>query len=207
MNDYPQVGQATALVAIVSGLLICFCGYRIIKLSLALIGFAIGAFAGWEIGISFIQGGTGVSLLSALIGGLIGMGLCLWLYFLGIFLLGAAAGTVVAGALFSGTAHQIQPIIMLVLPVVFGVFALLAQKFMIVVSTAFSGAYLVIAGAWPFVAGSQAASQVWLHPTQKVTSGPLGYGALALWLILALLGVSFQFRAKRAKAEAAAPQK
>ncbi|HWV98480.1 MAG TPA: DUF4203 domain-containing protein [Candidatus Acidoferrum sp.] len=207
MNDYAWAGQASALFAIVAGILTCFWGYRILKFSLAIIGFIVGAYGGWEIGLSLAHGSTGIALVCAGIGGLIGAVLCLWVYFLGVFLLGATAGGVIAAALFSGTGQQIQPIIFLVLPIGFGVIALLAQKFMIILSTAFSGSYLIMAGVWPFVAGGQNASQVWLHPAQKGPSGTLGYGALALWIVLALVGVSFQFRASRRKVETKTEQK
>ena len=128
-------------------------------------------------------------------------------YFLGIFLLGATAGAVVAAAFFSGTGHPAQPIVFLALAVIFGVIALLAQKFMIVASTALSGSYLNMAGVWPFAAGSQIPSRIWLHPAHSGSSETLGYAALVLWLVLGLAGVSFQFRRSRRKAEVETQQK
>src|ERR1700674_5764005 len=103
MNNYAWAGQASALFAIVAGILTCFWGYRILKFSLAIIGFIVGAYGGWEIGLSFAHGSTGLVLLCAGIAGLIGAVLCLWVYFLGVFLLGATAEGVIAAALFSGT--------------------------------------------------------------------------------------------------------
>ncbi len=202
MNDYAWAGQVSGPLAIVAGVLICFFGYRILKISLALIGFVVGAYGGWEFGISLIHSSPGLALVCALIGGLVGMGLCLWLYLVGIFLLGATAGAVVAGALFNGAGHQIQPLVLWSLPVAFGLIALVAQKFMIVVSTAFSGAYLITAGVWPFVvAAGQNPSRIWLHPSQNGPPGTLGYAALIVWVVLALIGVSFQFRSRRGKVE------
>ncbi len=201
MNTYTWAGPAGALLAVIAGALICFWGYRILKLSLAIIGLVAGAGIGWEVASSVAHASEGVALVCALAGGLIGMVLVLWLYYLGIFLLGAAAGTVLAGAVFNGTAHQVQPIILLAIPVLFGVIALLAQKFMIALSTAFSGSYLVVAGIWPFVAGSQRAPQIWLHPAQGGSSGTLGYAALVLWIVLALAGAGSQLRARHRKIE------
>jgi hypothetical protein len=203
MNDYAWAGQASALLVIVAGILTCFWGYRILKLTLGLFGFIAGAYGGWEIGLSLLHGSSGIALVCAVIGGLVGMALYLWLYFVGIFLLGATAGTVVAAAFVNGTAQQAQPIVFLAISLIFGVIALVAQKFMIIVSTAFGGSYLITAGLWPFVADAQNASRIWLHPAHNNSSGTLGYAALALWLVLGFAGLSFQFRAGPRKVEVA----
>src|ERR1043166_4055533 len=116
MNDYAEVGRLSALLVIVGGLLTCFWGYRILKVSLATIGFIAGAFGGWELGLALANSSTGLVLGCALVGGLIGMVLCLSAYFAGVFLLGATAGVVVAAAFFSGIGQQVQAIVFLVLP-------------------------------------------------------------------------------------------
>jgi hypothetical protein len=200
MNNYDEVGRVSALLVIVAGLLICFWGYRILKVSLATLGFIAGAFGGWELGVSLANSSTAIALGCALFGGVVGMVLCLWLYFVGIFLIGATAGAVVAAAFFSGIGRQIQPIVFGVLPIAFGVLAVLAQKFMIILSTAFSGAYLIVAGVWPFVANNPNVSRIWLYPSHNISTENLGYGALAFWGLLTLFGIGSQFRASRSKA-------
>lgn len=207
MNDYAWAGQASALLVILAGILTCFWGYRILKLSLGVLGFFAGAYAGWELGLSLAHPSTGVALGFALIGGLIGAVLYVWLFFLGIFLLGATAGSIVAAAFFSGTGHQVQPIVFFVISIIFGVLALVAQKFMIIISTAFSGAYLITAGLWPFVSGSQNPSHIWLNPVHGGSPGTLGYVALVLWLVLGIAGVAFQFRNSPRNVEVAKSQK
>ena len=194
MTNYAWAGQSSALFAIVAGILLCFCGYRILKVSLGLIGFIAGAYGGWQAGIALFHGSTGSAIVCAGIGGVIGLVLCLWIYLLGVFCVGAAAGAAVAAAIFNQAGHQVPSVVLMALPIVFGVIALIAQKLMIVVSTAVSGAYLITAGIWPFVAGAKNTSQVWLHPAQTAASGTLTYGSLAVWLILALVGMRVQFR-------------
>ncbi len=201
MNQYTWAGPVGAVLVIAVGCLICFWGYRIVKLTLAIVGFIAGAFGGLEAASYLGQNSTSIQLVCAVIGGLIGAGLCLGLYYLGIFLLGASAGAVLASAFFHGAGQQPNPLFVLALAVVFGVVALLAQKFMIVISTAFSGAYLIIAGAWPFVAPGQSPSRVWLHPSEAGPPGVPGYAALAVWLLLAIVGASFQFRRRRRTVE------
>ncbi len=203
MNNYPWAGQVSALLVIVAGILTCFCGYRILKVTLGILGFIAGAYAGWELGLSLAHAGTGIALACALVGGLIGMALYVWLYFLGIFLLGATAGTVVAAAFFNGTGQQAQPIVLLVVSLIFGVIALVAQKFMIILSTAFIGSYLITAGVWPLIVRSENSSRVWLDPAHSASSGTLGYAALVLWILLGVAGASYQFRAGHGKVQVA----
>ncbi len=207
MNNQAMAGQVSAILVIVAGILVCFWGYRLLKFTLGLLGFIAGAYAGWQIAVSALDANQVMALICALVGGLIGMALYLWLYFLGIFLLGATAGAIVAAAFFNGTAHQPQPLIFLAIAIGFGIVALIAQKFMIVVCTAFSGAYLIAAGVWPFVAGAHIPSRIWLDPTHVGSLGNLGYAALVVWLVLGIAGVSFQFRAGPRKVEVVEKQK
>jgi hypothetical protein len=207
MNNQAVAGQVSALAVFVAGILICFWGYRLLKLTLGLLGFLAGACAGWQLGVYALEANTVMALVCALVGGLLGMALYLWLYFLGIFLLGATAGAIVAAAFYNGTAHHAQPPVVLAISVGFGVIALMAQKFMIVVCTAFSGAYLIAAGIWPFIAGAQNPSRIWLDPTHVGPSGSLGYTALGIWLVLGIAGTSFQFRCGPKKVEPADKQK
>jgi hypothetical protein len=204
INDYGWTGQLTAPVALAVGALSCFLGYRIVKVILGIIGFMAGAAGGWELALALVPGHSAVALVCAVIGGLIGAVLCIWLFFFGIFLLGASAGTVVAGAVFSGTGHQAAPLLYLAFAVVFGLLALLLQKFMIVVCTAFGGSYLITAGIVHLIAGSHAAP-LWFDPSKTAAPDTLGYIALAFWFILGLFGVSFQYRGVRRR-EAAVRQ-
>jgi len=205
MNDYGW--QGSGLAAVIAGILICFCGYRLLKLSLAIIGFFTGAYGGWQLGLALVPGNQLGLLVCALVGALTGMGLCLWLYFGGVFLIGAAAGAVVAGAFVNGTGQQIQPLIFLVCPVIFGLIALVAQRIMISVSTGLSGAYLIIAGIWPFIVDGPKSSPIWFQSLQRPdVAGTLGYGALVLWLVLAVAGISLQLRGRHQYIEVAAQQ-
>ena len=201
MNHQAGVGQVSALIVCVAGILVCFCGYRLLKLTLGILGFIAGAYAGWQLGVYALGGSNVMALVCALVGGLIGTALYLCLYFLGVFLLGATAGAIVVAAYFNGTAHQAQPLVVLAGSVAFGLLALVAQKIMIVIATAFCGSYLIAAGIWPFIARGQNPSQVWLYPAHVSPSGSLGHVALAIWLVLGIVGASVQFRAGPRKAE------
>jgi hypothetical protein len=203
MNAHAWVGEISAPLAIGAGLLICFLGYRLLKLTLGIMGLIAGASGGWAVGLSLEPGNNGIALVCAVIGAAIGAVLYIWLFYLGIFLVGASAGAVVAAALFNAAGHQPQPIPLLAIAIVFGLLALVMRKFMIIVSTAFSGSYLVMAGLFHLVAGTQNHSPLWFNHAPPGSAGGWGYIALAFWLLLGLAGVSFQYRVNRAKAQAA----
>jgi hypothetical protein len=194
MNNY-----ATVLVAIAAGILICFWGYRMLKLTLGILGAIVGASCGWTLGLSLAPGNTVIALMCAVLGAAVGAGLCIWLFFVGIFLLGASAGTALATALFNGLGQQPQPLVVLIVAVMFGVIAILVQKFMIVLSTAFSGSYLLVAGILQFVSGG--AVPLWVDPLQQPPTGVLGPGALIAWIVIGAVGAVVQFRDGRRREE------
>jgi hypothetical protein len=200
-NELPQA--VTAPVAIVVGILICLCGYRILKLTLGIMGFIVGAGAGWSFGLSLAPHNNAIGLVLALVAGLIGAALCVWLFFLGVFLLGASAGAIVAAALFNAAGNEPQAILIVICAVVFGLIALVMQKFMIIASTAFSGSYLVVAGVLHLMAHSSESSLLWFNRVPTQTAGLWGYVALACWVVLGLAGLSFQYRHSERKDKAA----
>ena len=202
MNANAWVGQISAPLAVGVGFLMCFCGYRILKLTLGIMGFMAAASGGWALGLSWAPNNGGIALICALVAGVIGAALCIWFFFLGIFLLRASAGAIVAAAFFNAAGNQPQPILLLVFAVVFGVLALVMQKFMIIASTAFSGSYLITAGLLQLLTGVQNGSPLWFDRLHPCSAGILGYVALAFWIALGLAGASFQYRGSRRRKEA-----
>ncbi|HWH71451.1 MAG TPA: DUF4203 domain-containing protein [Candidatus Sulfotelmatobacter sp.] len=203
MNANAWAGQLAAPLAVAVGILICFWGYRILKLSLGIIGFIAGAVGGWQIGLSLVPSSNAIALVCAILGALVGAVLCVWLFFLGIFLLGASAGTITASALFSTAGHQPHPILLLACAIAFGIVALLIQKLMIIVSTTFSGAYLITAGILHLLTGGQNSLPLWFDYSHSSSAGLLGFVVLGCWLVLGLAGVGFQYRGSRRRDEAA----
>lgn len=188
-------------LAVAVGMLACFFGYRILKLTLGIMGFMAAAAGGWALGFSLAPNNSGIALTCALVAGVIGAALCVWLFFLGIFLLGASAGAIVAAAFFNAAGSQPQAILLLVFAVVFGLVALVMQKFMIVASTAFSGSYLVVAGVLRLMGHLQNGSLPWFDRVHPGSAGLPGYVALAFWIALGLAGLSFQYRTSRRREE------
>lgn len=122
---------------IVIGLLMLFLGYRLFKVFIFLTGFALGAAV-----LSFCTDNGLVVILGGLAFGLVA--LALW--FLGIFLLGALLG-VVAMAM----AGVNNDVVVIIVAVLFGILAIALNRFMITVSTSFSGANMVVNTVGPMI--------------------------------------------------------
>ena len=133
------------LADILIGAFECFFGYRFFKVLLALTGFAIGGAMAGGIGYA-ISGQQGAALLYALIGGIVGAILLYALYFVGVFLIGALFGLVIGEILNTFSHTSSSSAVLLILAVIGGVAALLFQKFVIILSTSFGGAWSVVSG-------------------------------------------------------------
>ncbi len=200
-------GQDIFLIAI--GILACFAGYSMFRGMLPAWGFVLG---GW-IAYTFLPAIVGASrandlviqLIGIGIGALIGAAIAVPLYYVIIFLSGAALGMllgVMLGAvidvgglvlmrqLSSFTAMAFPPTpqsptqfaLMTIGGLILGATAIGFQKFMICASSAFLGAAAIITGlGGPIVA---------MSATDMGRSATM----LTAWLILAMVGLFVQFR-------------
>ena len=181
-----------ALVLLLAGGLACFAGYRLFRTVLAIFGFLLGAMlASSLMGISNTAG----MVIAALAGGLAGAAILLFAYFVGIALVGAAVGALIAhfGWAFVGPGDP--PVLAVVgLAVLGAVGAMFVQRHVIIVTTAFVGAWTLIVGILAAVGdrgalAAKSAGNVWiLYPT----TAP-GYGwMLYAWVALGLAGTAVQ---------------
>jgi hypothetical protein len=173
---------------IIVGAIQCFFGYRIFKFVLGLTGFILGFAICAAIGYTISQKEV-IALLAGLAGGFIGATLIVFLYFIGIFLIGAFLGGVLGAALFTGAGYNPEPAVLIILAIIVGVIALIFQKIMIIVSTGFGGAWSVVTGIAYFTTGA-------IDPTniEKFfrSEGSKRYAILVCWLALGLVGVIVQ---------------
>ncbi len=140
-------------IGILIGAVQCFFGYRLLKFVLGLTGFLIGAILGAGVGRGMSNGNEIVTAIAGFVGGLVGASVMAALYFVGVFFIGALFGVLVGMSLLGIVDMGSSEIIVLVLAVLGGVVALIAQKLMLVVATAFLGAWNVVAGIAYFTAG------------------------------------------------------
>lgn len=136
-----QVPAAAVLVA--GGVLACFFGYRTFKVVLAVFGFIIGALAASSV---FGASDTTPMLLAALVGGIAGGALLLAAYFVGVALVGAGIGALAANVVWTQIEGDPHPFVVILFSVAGALLATWLQRYVIVLGTAFGGAWTVLVG-------------------------------------------------------------
>ena len=89
--------QVYVAAGVIVGLIQCFLGYRIFRIVLGLTGFLMAAGFAGTMGFS-LTGNEIMALIFGILGGLIGAGLMVAIYFVGLFLIGAFLGGVLGAA-------------------------------------------------------------------------------------------------------------
>lgn len=194
MGFNQEIIGTTAAIFILAGILNCFVGYRIIKVILGVWGFILGislvsALINW-LNIE----SQGVSLIAGLLGGVIGILLMIYLFRVGIFIIGAIFGYTLGALLMSAFGVQPETILLILAAALGGVIALWLQRPMIILSTAFSGAWLIILGI-AHLAGIQFNIMKLLQqPTLLKQADIQFYIMFFLWFLLSLVGTAVQFK-------------
>src|SRR5471030_2143355 len=165
----PSYELPVALLLILGGALACVAGYRLFKTVLAIYGFILGAMLA-----SSLMGVTNTTgmVVAAVLGGIVGALILVFAYFVGIALIGAGLGALFAHVGWGWFRPGDPPALAVIALAVLGsIGAMLLQRYVIVVSTAFGGAWTMIVGGVA-VAGDRAArgaagADVWiLYPLQ-----------------------------------------
>ena len=182
-----------AILLVFGGALSCVAGYRLFKIVLGLYGFVLGAMlASSAMGVTNTTG----MIVASLVGGVCGALLLMFAYFIGIALAGAGLGALIAHVAWSGVGTGDPPAVaVVVLSVLGSIGAMFLQRYVIIVSTAFGGAWtiivggLAIAGERSAAAKAATATDVWiLYPT----SAPGQAWVPVAWIVLGLIGTGVQ---------------
>jgi Domain of unknown function (DUF4203) len=188
-----------AVLLLIGGLLACFAGYRLFRIVLGIYGFILGALlASTMVG----AGNVGSLVLAAIVGGVIGAVVLNFAYFLGVVLVGAAFGAMVATMLWGRAGAEPHVLIVILFAVVGAVAAMMLQRFVIIIGTAFGGAWTALVGGLALLGdrAAQAAStnDVWVvYPLDPAPGKPW---VLWVWLGFGLAGTLTQLgQEKRAK--------
>ena len=183
-----------ALLLVVGGAVSCFAGYRLFKIVLGIYGFILGAMLASSI---VAASNTAGMVVAAIAGGLVGALALMFAYFVGIALVGAGLGALIAHVAWSsyGGGSDPPPLAVILLALAGSIGAMLLQRYVIVVATAFGGAWTVIVGGFA-VAGDRgatraaAAGDVWiLYP---ITPAPGQRWVPVAWIVLGLIGTGVQ---------------
>jgi Domain of unknown function (DUF4203) len=181
-----------AIVLVVGGLLSCFAGYRIFRVVLGIYGFILGAL----LASSFM--GTEQTfwmIVAAFVGGLVGSAILVLAYFVGVALIGAAVGALTANVLWAAFGREPGVFAVILLAIAGALGALALQRYVIIISTAFGGAWTAIVGglalAGDRVAGQAAAkNDVWL--AYPLSPAPVQRWVILVWLAMGLIGALVQ---------------
>ncbi len=186
--------QPASLVLLLGGALACFAGYRLFRVVLGIYGFILGAMiASSVVGVSNTAG----MIAASLAGGLIGSVVLVFAWFIGVSLVGAGIGVLVAHIVFSQLSSADPPAVAVIAAAVAGAIgAMFVQKYVIVAGTAFGGAWTIVVAAANLLPRLQQTmtrgasdSEVWiLYPT----STPGVRWAPIAWIGLGLLGTVVQ---------------
>ena len=181
-----------AIVLLLGGIVACFFGYRMFRLVLAIFGFILGAFAASSL---FAASDTTGMLVAAAVGGLAGAGILIAAYFVGVALVGAGLGALVANLAFSASGREPHFLVIAFCAVAGAAGAMYLQRYFIIVGTAFGGSMTIINGAMA-LAGNRAAAAaalngpVWvpylLNPAPEQRWVPIA------WVVLGLIGTGVQ---------------
>jgi hypothetical protein len=184
MNVLPAVSLVLLLIA---GFIVCFFGYRLLRLTLGLAGFGLGLALGLAIA-GLIPGASQVlTIVLGIVLGILGAIFAAVLYKFGVFLLGAGAGMLIAAAVATATAWHYPMIARVIGAVAGGILTLILERPLISILSAFAGAWGIVLGTFRLFG--------WHHASSDAHGPPANYGVMiACWLVLGLVGTGAQLR-------------
>jgi len=136
---YPWISAG----AIAWGVLDCFFGYRIFKITLMVLGGLIGVVLGQAAGATLGAGAVG-EISGLVLGGLLGAGLAFLLYIAAVFVAGFLFGATLGVLLLANYNHMVALLSSGLLGVIGGFLAVKLQRVLIMLSTALVGAFRAI---------------------------------------------------------------
>lgn len=178
------------VLAVLLGFVVCFFGYRLLRFTLGLAGFGLGMFIGFAVAGLFHVTSPVFGWVVALVCGILFALLATFAYKVGVFLLGAAAGVLLASILLAATGWPYPILVRLATGLVFGILTLLLEKTLVAVLSGFAGAWAVVAGV------SALLSRYDLFSPGRPRVHAVMLGA---WILLGLVGAAAQLRATRRK--------
>jgi len=181
-----------AIILLLGGLLSCFAGYRVFRFVLGFFGFVLGALL-----TSSVMGTeeTVWMVVAALVGGLVGALILIAAYFVGVALIGAGVGALAVNLIWAALGREPHIVIVILFAIAGALGALALQRYVIITTTGFGGAWTAIVGALALI-GDQLAveaaarNNVWL--AYPMNPAPGQRWVIAVWLVLGLTGVIVQ---------------
>lgn len=140
MQIDPELYPWLSVAGIAWGVLDCFFGYRIFKITLALLGGLLGAAAA-QAATQRLGAGETLQVVALIAGALAGAGLAFLLYLAAVFLAGFGFGATLGLLLLSHFHPMVALLTGVVLGIAGGFLAVKAQRVLIILSTALLGSF------------------------------------------------------------------
>jgi len=143
--------NAISVFTLIMGVVECFFGYRMLKIILGITGFLV---IGW-LCAGFVDEILGnhpvIALIAGLIGGVIGSVMVIGFFVFGVFILGAILGLLIGQDISTIMLGSVNLFIVISFVIIGGFAAILMYKGMIIISTSFIGAYLIVFSIGEFI--------------------------------------------------------
>jgi hypothetical protein len=181
-----------AVALILGGVVTCFAGYRLFRVVLGIYGFIFGAMLA-----SSVLGVNNSAFLigAAIVGGVIGAVVLVFAYWVGVALAGAGLGALIGHLVWTQFRVGDPPALAMVVVAIAGALgAMVLQRYVIILGTAFGGAWTIVIGIVSALAARGLARGV---PTPDIwvlypASLPDQRWAPVLWIVLGLVGTGMQ---------------
>ena len=179
-----------AIILVLGGLMSCFAGYRVFRVVLGFFGFVLGALLASSV---MATDQTVWMIGAAIVGGIIGALILVAAYFVGVALIGAGAGALVANLIWASLGREPHIVIVILFAIAGALAALALQRYVIISATSFGGAWTTIVGATALMgdklgSGGRRAQQRWL--AYPMNPAPGQRSVLFAWVALGLVGVA-----------------
>ena len=136
MSDLAELYPWISAGAIAWGLLDCFFGYRVFKITLAVVGGLVGLAAGHGIAAAL--------LVSMVVGAVLGGVLAFMLYIAAVFIAGFGFGATLGMLLLANYQQMVSVLVGVITGIIGGFLAVKAQRVLIILSTSLLGAFRTI---------------------------------------------------------------
>ncbi|MBN1355567.1 DUF4203 domain-containing protein [bacterium] len=178
---------ATQIIGILFGSVNCFFGYRIFRILIGIWGFFTGITSGMWISDTMGFYGIGKWIITLLLG-IIGAALVSLLYFAGVFLLGALFGYFILNLTAVHLHLTLSWIWIAVCSLLGGLAALGIQKPILILGTAYTGAWLAVISALSYLLNKPP----WMIDLPGDLPQTTQLFSLISWLAIGTLGMAFQ---------------
>jgi hypothetical protein len=176
---------------VLGGLVAWLAGYRLFRFVLTVFGFYIGALAATAV---LSPADRTLLIFAGLGGGAVGALVMFFGYFVGVALVGAGIGAFAVHMIWSRIGTDPHAFVVILAAVAGAAAAMALQRYVIIVATAFSGAWTTLWGAMQFSDWSSTTQRPPVWMVYPFDSSRGRSWMLVVWLVMGLVGVFVQLR-------------